>query len=205
MVSSQSRTWYRKAARAAPAALVFLSAVLARQGRLAQAKRCHREATRAPEDDRLARDEAYFNLGLVFSAERRYREALASFDRAIALDPKYTAALEAQADVQSALKVEVPEEHAKHWREMLDALDPNPATAHELVRAYTGDIPADLAAGWCSPMFSQDSLAMTRPLRRFVGGSGWRNRRTGGNRRAIASRFSGDFCTSRRRISGARS
>jgi tetratricopeptide (TPR) repeat protein len=137
----RAERWYRKAAEAAPVALVFLGGVLARQGRLAEAKRYQRLATRAPEDDRLARDEAYFNLGLICRAERRYREALANFDRAITLDPKYTVALEAQADVEAALKVEVPEEHASHWRQMLDAMGPNPATAHELVRAYTRRYP----------------------------------------------------------------
>lgn len=143
----RAERWYRKAVGAAPAALVFLGAVLARQGRLAQAKRCHRQATLAREDDRLARDEAYFNLGLIFRAERRYREALANIDRAITLDPKYTAALEAQNDVAAALKVEVPEEHTSHWRQMLDAMGPNPATAHELVRAYTRRYPGRFG-GW---------------------------------------------------------
>jgi tetratricopeptide (TPR) repeat protein len=143
----RAERWYRKAAEAAPAALVFLGAVLARQGRLAEAKRYHRQATHAPEDDCLARDEAYFNLGLICRAERRYREALAHFERAIALDPKYTAALEAKADVETALKVEVPEEHATHWRQMLDAMGPSPATAHELVRAYTKRYPRRFG-GW---------------------------------------------------------
>jgi tetratricopeptide (TPR) repeat protein len=107
----------------------------------------NRRATRAPEDDRLARDEAYFNLGLVFRAQRRYPEALACFDRAIALDPKYTAALEAQADVRSALTVEVPEDHAQHWRQMLHAMRRNPARCHELVRAYTRRFP-ERFGGW---------------------------------------------------------
>jgi tetratricopeptide (TPR) repeat protein len=83
----------------------------------------------------------------MFRAERRYREALANLDRAIALDPKYTAALEARADVETALKVQVPDEHASHWRQMLDAMGPNPATAHELVRAYTRRYPRRFG-GW---------------------------------------------------------
>lgn len=128
--SKRAERWYRKAVRTAPAALVFLGGVLARQGRLADAKRCHRQATRAPDDDRLARDEAYCNLGLIFRAERRYRVAL-----------------EAQADVRTALKVEAPQEHAKHSRQMLDAMGPNPATAHELVRAYTRRYPHRFG-GW---------------------------------------------------------
>ena len=143
----RAERWYRKAVAASPAALVFLGGVLARQGRLAEARRCHRQATRAPDDDHLARDEAHFNLGLIFRAERRYREALACFARAITLDPKYSDALEAQADVRSALKVDAPEEHAKHWRQMLDAMGPSPATSHELVRAYTRRYP-ERFGGW---------------------------------------------------------
>jgi tetratricopeptide (TPR) repeat protein len=140
-------TWYRKAAAELPAALVFLGAVLARKGRLAEAKQCHRRATRAPEDDQLARDEAYLNLALILRAERRYREALVCFERAIAMDPKYAVAFEAQADVRSALEVVAPEQHSDHWRRMLDAWGPNPATAHELVRAYTRQYP-NRSGGW---------------------------------------------------------
>lgn len=143
----RAERWYRRAAETVPAALVFLGGVLARQGRLLEAKRCHRQATRAPGDDRLARDEAYLNLGLICRAERRYREALAYFDRAIALDPEYAAALDAQADVEAAVKGDVPEDHAAHWRQMLDAMGPTPATAHELVRAYTRRYPRDVG-GW---------------------------------------------------------
>ena len=158
---------------------MFLGSVLARQGRLAEAKRCHRQATRAPEDDRLARDEAYFNLGLIFRAERRYREALACFDRAIALDSKYTAALEAQADVRSALKVEAAEEDAKHWRQMLDAMG-NPATAHELVRVYTRRYPhrfggwlvlADILAGFAR---YDEAVKALRQWERLAKSENWR-------------------------------
>jgi tetratricopeptide (TPR) repeat protein len=139
---------FRKAADVEPSALVFLGGVVARQGRLAEARRYHRLATRAPEHDRLARDEAYYNLGLLFRAERRYREALASFERAIALDPKYSLALMMRADVESALKVKAPEERAKHWRQMLDAMGGgNYATCHELVRAYMKRYP-ERSGGW---------------------------------------------------------
>jgi tetratricopeptide (TPR) repeat protein len=141
----RAESWYRKAAAEVPAALVFLGGVLAKQGRLPEAKRCHRRATRAREDDQLARDEAYFNLGLILRAERRYREALACFDRAIALDPKYAVAFKAQADVRSALEVIAPAEHSNHWRRMLAEWGPNPATGHELVRAYTRRYPSQSA------------------------------------------------------------
>ena len=119
---------------------------LAKQGKLADAKRCHRRATRAPADPLLARDEPYFNLGLIDRAERRYKEALVNFDRAIALDPNYALALEARADVQAALQLEVPDDRSAHWRRMLNqpACD---ATLHELVRAYTTRYPARFG-GW---------------------------------------------------------
>ena len=143
----RSEGWYRRAVAAAPAALVFLGALLAKQGRLAEAKRCHRRATRLPDDVRLARDEAYFNLGLILRAERRYRTALDCFDRAIALNPKYVEAFEARADVRSALIVVAPEEERTHWRRMLDEWGTNPATGHELVREYTRRYPSQ-SGGW---------------------------------------------------------
>src|SRR5687767_4172730 len=52
----RAERWYRRAAGTAPVALVFLGAVLAKQGKLAEAKQLHRQATRAPEDTRIARD-----------------------------------------------------------------------------------------------------------------------------------------------------
>ena len=139
--------WYRKAAAKEPAALVFVGAVLARQGRLAEAKRCHQRAARAPDSDWIARDEAYFNRGLLLRAERRYRAALRCLDRAVELDPKYAAALEARTDVLAALHVEVPHDHSMHWRQMLDTIHHSPATCHELTRAYTKRYPKRFA-GW---------------------------------------------------------
>jgi len=143
-----SERWYRKAVVAAPAALVFLGAELAGQGRLAEAKRCHRRATRLPDDDRVARGAAYCNLALILRAERRYRDALVCFDRAIALDPKYVVALKARADVRSALKVGAPEDRSTHWRQMLDEYGGEKrATAHELAREYARRYP-DRPGGW---------------------------------------------------------
>ena len=143
----QAERWYRKAAVKEPAALVFVGAVLARQGRLAEANRCHQRAARAPEGDWIARDEAYLNRGLLMRAERRYRAALRCFDRAVELDPKYEAALEARTDVLAALHVEVPHDHSMHWRQMLDTIHRSPATCHELTRAYTKRYP-ERFAGW---------------------------------------------------------
>jgi tetratricopeptide (TPR) repeat protein len=139
--------WYRKAAKEEQGALVFVGAVLARQGRFAEAKRYHRQATRAGDTELLARDEAYYNLALIFRAQRRYQEALDNFDRAIALDPKYTDAFEMRADVRRALQSVAADDRATHWRETLDAMISNRATGHELARAYTKRYPKRLE-GW---------------------------------------------------------
>jgi tetratricopeptide (TPR) repeat protein len=100
----RAEKWYRRAVehKADTPRLVFLGAVLAKQGRFAEAKRCHRRAAALAT---CPPDEAYFNLGLILRAERRYSEALRCFDRAIKIDPKYTLAREARKDVQKARKL----------------------------------------------------------------------------------------------------
>jgi tetratricopeptide (TPR) repeat protein len=143
----RAETWYRRAVLSAPGALVFLGGVLAKQGRLAEAKVCHRRATKVRADFSLARDEAYLNLGWILRAERRYREALLCLEHAVALDPNYTAAIESRADVQAALKAVAPSDERIHWWTMMKEWGPRPATAHELARHYTQRY-ADRSAGW---------------------------------------------------------
>lgn len=82
--------------------LIHLGAVLAIQGRLAEAKRCHRRAIRLGVDDV---DEGHLNLGLLLRAEGRYQEAIRCFDRALALDPRYSKAKRAKSDVLRAIQV----------------------------------------------------------------------------------------------------
>jgi tetratricopeptide (TPR) repeat protein len=93
---------YRKAVALGPrtSTLVFLGAALARTGDFAGAKRCHRRAVRLATENP---DEAYFNLGLILRAERRYEEAVACFDRAIEHDPNYAIAVDARRDCVRAL------------------------------------------------------------------------------------------------------
>jgi tetratricopeptide (TPR) repeat protein len=100
----RAEKWYRRAVehRADTNRLVFLGAVLAKQGRFAEAKQFHRRAARLATHPA---DEAYFNLGLILRAERRYSEAVRCFDRAIKIDPKYSLAREARQDVMKALKL----------------------------------------------------------------------------------------------------
>jgi len=100
----KAEKWYRRAVqyKANTPRLVFLGAVLAKQGRFAEAKRCHRRAARLAT---TAPDEAYYNLGLILRAERRYSEALIYFKKAIKIDPKYTFAKEGVKDVRQAIKL----------------------------------------------------------------------------------------------------
>jgi tetratricopeptide (TPR) repeat protein len=100
----RAEKWYRRAVerKTDTLRLIFLGAVLAKQGRFSEAKRCHRRAASLAT---CPPDEAYFNLGLILRAERRYSEALRCFDRAIKIDPKYTLAREAREDVRKALKL----------------------------------------------------------------------------------------------------
>src|SRR5206468_3376072 len=100
----RAKKWYRRAVehKADTPSLIFLGAVLAKQGRFAEAKRCHRRAAHLAT---CPPDEAYYNLGLILRAERRYSEALRCFERAIKIDLKYTFAREARKDVQKARKL----------------------------------------------------------------------------------------------------
>jgi len=100
---ARATTWYEKAVKVRPETgwLVFLGAALAMQGKFRDAKRCHRRAIRAGGP---RRDEAYYNLGLVHRAERRYREALLCFEKALELDPKYSQAKAARDDTRRVLE-----------------------------------------------------------------------------------------------------
>lgn len=81
--------WFRKSIDACPSNAgyrIFLGGVLARKGRLKEAEKCHRQATKCSTG---AIDEAYFNLGLVLRAQERYQEAMACFKKALEMDPHY--------------------------------------------------------------------------------------------------------------------
>jgi tetratricopeptide (TPR) repeat protein len=96
--------WYRRAVKlkTTTRTLIFLGAVLAKRGRFSEAKDCHRQAVILATDPP---DEAYYNLGLIFRAERKYEKALECFERAIRIDRKYVHAKTARKDVKAALKL----------------------------------------------------------------------------------------------------
>jgi tetratricopeptide (TPR) repeat protein len=102
--------WYQKAIDEDPdeaASYIFLGAVQAQQGKLAQAEATHRRATQCP--DGLV-DEAYHNLGLVLRGQGRLAEAADYFRKAIELCPEYADAIEALQDVEAALTLTAGDE-----------------------------------------------------------------------------------------------
>ena len=104
----RSEMWYRKAVSLHPATgtHIFLGATLAKQGRFAEAKSHYRRAIAlATNSARDAADEAYYNLGLIYRAEGRFQEARRVLKRALKLDPNYTIAREALADVEQAVRL----------------------------------------------------------------------------------------------------
>jgi tetratricopeptide (TPR) repeat protein len=107
--------WYRRAVDAAPtdaAGRIYLGAVLAKQGRLAEAAAMHRSATEDCYEGCI--DEAFLNLGFVLRAQERFTEARAAFLEALHLDPQYEYARRALRDVERCLA------------EGRDSAEPNP-------------------------------------------------------------------------------
>jgi tetratricopeptide (TPR) repeat protein len=95
--------WFRRAIKARPSVTtdyIFLGALLATSGRLAEAEAVHRKATGCKEGDR---DEAFLNLGLVLRALGRFSEARNCFKRALLIDPKYKKARKELSDIEYVL------------------------------------------------------------------------------------------------------
>lgn len=91
--------WYRKAIDLEPKNadwLAFLGSLLARAGRLAEAKDVWRKHIRLGTG---ATDEGHLNLGLIYRAEQKYGLALRHAEKAIAIDPGYEAAKRLRADL----------------------------------------------------------------------------------------------------------
>ncbi len=99
--------WYRLAIAANPVdagARIYLGALLAKLGRFDEAEAAHRSAI--DECYEGAIDEAWLNLGFVYRATSRFREAADAFREAIAIDPHYKDARRALRDVERCIKWE---------------------------------------------------------------------------------------------------
>lgn len=85
------------------ASYILLGAVLARQGKLEEAEKTHRRATKCPEG---FIDEAFHNLGLVLRGQGRLADAKLCFEKAIEIDSNYEEAIDALIDVTAAIEIE---------------------------------------------------------------------------------------------------
>jgi tetratricopeptide (TPR) repeat protein len=81
-------------------AYIYMGAMLARLGRLAEAEDWQRRATACTHG---AIEEAWFNLGLVLRDQERLREACACLEKALAIDPGYEGASAVLEEVRAVL------------------------------------------------------------------------------------------------------
>ena len=101
----KATSWYGRAVKAAPHNanhLNMLAYVLVRAGNPAEATKYLQRATKCREG---AIDEAYYNLGCVLAAKRKYARALTCFEKALELDPKYKVAKQARQDMKRVLQI----------------------------------------------------------------------------------------------------
>ena len=95
--------WYRKAIDVEPRNAdwwAFLGSLLARQGRLAEAKEVWQRQIKLGTG---ATDEGHLNLGYIYRSEQRYKIALRHAEKALAIDPKYKEAKMLRADLMNAM------------------------------------------------------------------------------------------------------
>jgi tetratricopeptide (TPR) repeat protein len=98
---ARAARWYQRAIDAAAnhaSGYIFLGGVLARQGRLREAEKVHRQATETCDEGCI--DEAFLNLALVLRAQERFDEAAACLREALRIDPEYGDAGKVLRDVE---------------------------------------------------------------------------------------------------------
>ena len=106
--------WYQRAVDAAPGEARnrnFLGSVLIKAGKLSEAEECFREAVKCKEGPA---DESYYNLGVTLCGQEKYRAALACFEKALSLDPKYKLAKRALKDMERVLSVKGASNKSTH-------------------------------------------------------------------------------------------
>ena len=96
--------WYQRALQTNPKLdfYAFLGHVAFNRGLLNQAEAYYRKSIKHPAS---CVEEAWFNLGGVLVARRRYREALKCYRKALKLDPQYGIAKKRLRDTELALQL----------------------------------------------------------------------------------------------------
>jgi len=99
----KAKLWYRRAALRDPKGThyhIYLGDLAFGQGHLRQAELHFRRAVKCRKSPV---EEAYYNLGGVLLAKKRYTEAIACYRKAIQIDSKYTLAKKRLKDAQLAV------------------------------------------------------------------------------------------------------
>jgi tetratricopeptide (TPR) repeat protein len=97
--------WYKKAHNLNPSEATFLiyQGVLSlRLGKYDEAAQILIKATNCSEG---CIDEAFYNLGVVRIAQKRYNEALTCFEKTLEIDPKYKEAKQQLKDMKKVLEI----------------------------------------------------------------------------------------------------
>jgi tetratricopeptide (TPR) repeat protein len=102
---SKAIEWYKKAHNAIPEEATFLihiGVTFLRIEKYDEAAATLIQATKCSEG---CIDEAFYNLGVVRMAQKKYKEASVCFERAIKVDSKYKEAKQALKDVRKVLEI----------------------------------------------------------------------------------------------------
>ena len=97
--------WYQKAHQTNPneaSYLIFQGVLFLRIEKLDEAVEILQKATKCKKG---CIDEAFYNLGVAYLILKRYEEALACFEKALKIDPKYADAKQQLKDVKKVLEI----------------------------------------------------------------------------------------------------
>lgn len=95
--------WYKKASEIMPdeaTYLIFIGVLYLRSGNFVEAEKYLEQASKCKEGHI---EEAYYNLGIVLASQKRYKEALSKFEKAVEIDPKYKEAKFGIKDMEQVL------------------------------------------------------------------------------------------------------
>jgi tetratricopeptide (TPR) repeat protein len=97
--------WYQKAHEKYPQEAtypIFLGVLQFKMGDISSAETTLRKATKCREG---FTDEAFYNLGNVMAAQKKYKQAINCYEKALAIDPKYMVAKRMLKEMQLILEM----------------------------------------------------------------------------------------------------